>query len=80
MGLLLAIVMGFSSVRLDYRPLIYGALATAGLTLWFGNGQWFWPITIASSYLGGNFPILGGSFTPFQILMAIGIANSLSRK
>jgi O-antigen ligase len=41
------------------------------------SGGFFWVLTIASSFLGGTFPILRGSFTPFQILMAIGVAKFL---
>ena len=34
-----------------------------------------WVLTIASSFLGGTFPILRGQFTPFQILMAMGLVK-----
>ena len=74
-GLLLAVLLGSLIGSSDYRPLLLGALAIFGVAFWFGSGQWFWPITIASSYLGGTFPILGGAFTPFHILMGIGVAK-----
>jgi hypothetical protein len=74
-GLLLAVVLGSLIGSSDYKPLILGAVGILGLLFWFGSGQWFWPITVASSFLGGSFPILGGSFTPFQILMGIGVAK-----
>src|SRR6476659_6330368 len=74
-GLLLAVLLGSLIGSSDYRPLLFGALALFGVAFWFGSGQWFWPITIASSYLGGTFPIMGGAFTPFQILMGIGVAK-----
>ncbi|MBA2434082.1 MAG: hypothetical protein H0V54_03170 [Chthoniobacterales bacterium] len=74
-GLFLALVLGLYIGSSDYRPILLGVPAAVGLFLWFGTGQWFWPITLASSYLGGTFPILGGSFTPFQILIAIGVGK-----
>lgn len=76
-GLIVALTAGLYIGSSDFKPLIYVVLAAIGLFIWFGTGQWFWPIAIASSYLGGTFPILGGSFTPFQILMAIGVAKFL---
>lgn len=76
-GLLLAIVLGCFIGSSDYRPILLIAFAIAGVTLWFGLGEWFWAITIASSYLAGTFPILGGSFNTFQILMAIGVGKFL---
>lgn len=75
LGLLLALALGVFIGSGDYQPIVIGALAVCGLVLWFGTGQWFWIIAIASSYLGGTFPILGGSFTPFQILMVVGVAK-----
>ena len=38
-------------------------------------GRFFWVVTIASSFLGGTFPILGGAFSPFQILTVMGVAK-----
>ncbi|MBA3650729.1 MAG: O-antigen ligase family protein [Chthoniobacterales bacterium] len=74
-GLFLALVLGLYIGSSDYTPILLGVPAAVGLFLWFGTGQWFWPLVIASSYLGGTFPILGGSFTPFQILMAVGVGK-----
>lgn len=76
-GLLLAVVFGVFTGSSDFQPLVLILLAAVGAYIWFGTGQWFWPIAIASSYLGGTFPVLGGSFTPFQILMGIGVAKFL---
>ncbi len=77
LGVFLAIFLGFSIGSGDYNPLVFGVLGIVGLVVWFGLGEWFWPVTIASFYLGGTFPVLGGSFTPFQILMVIGVAKFL---
>ncbi|HEY1769206.1 MAG TPA: hypothetical protein VGG02_03005 [Chthoniobacterales bacterium] len=74
-GLALAIALGTIIGTSDYEHLTFVALFFVGTIVWFGVGQWFWPIVICSSYLGGTFPILGGSFTTFQILMAIGVAK-----
>src|SRR6267378_1710400 len=62
-GLLLAVFLGTLIV------------VVASVSLF--SGGFFWVLTIASSFLSGTFPILGGSFTPFQILMAIGVAKFL---
>ncbi len=75
LGLVLAVALGIFIGSSDYRPIIIGSLMVCGIVLWFGTGQWFWLIVIASSYLTGTFPILGGSFTPFQILMGVGVVK-----
>ena len=74
-GLLLAIVAGSYVGSADYKPLLVGALMAVGLSVWFLTGRFFWVLTIASSFLAGTFPILGGAFTPFQLLMLIGITK-----
>ena len=74
-GLLLAMFVGVNIGSSDYTFVLFVFVFAVGLFLWFGMGQWFWLLTIASSYLGGTFPILGGSFTPFQLLMTIGVAK-----
>ena len=74
-GLLLAVLVGSLIGSSDYKMLILAAVVVFAIAFWFASGRWFWIITIASSYLGGTFPILGGSFTPFQILMGVGIAK-----
>ncbi|MGH8094368.1 MAG: hypothetical protein ACREIF_12990, partial [Chthoniobacterales bacterium] len=58
-----------------YGSLILGLPVILGAIFWFGSGRFFWVVTIASSFLGGTFPLLGGSFTPFQVLMMMGIAK-----
>jgi hypothetical protein len=75
LGLLFAVVIGSILGSESYWTLAIGALIFAIIGLWFGTGQWFWPIVIASSYLGGTFPLLRGSFTPFHILMGLGVAK-----
>jgi hypothetical protein len=74
-GLILAVSIGVTIGFSNYTSVLLGLVFVVSLFLWFGLGQWFWLLTIASSYLGGTFPILGGSFTPFQMLMALGVAK-----
>jgi hypothetical protein len=74
-GLLLAILLGSKIGTGNYTPLLFGLAMVAVVSLALFSGPFFWIITIASSFLGGTFPILGGSFTPFQVLMAIGVAK-----
>jgi hypothetical protein len=75
-GLLLAVFLGNQIGSENYADLILGAVVVV-VSVAFFSGRFFWVLTIASSFLGGTFPILGGSFTPFQILMAIGVAKFL---
>jgi hypothetical protein len=74
-GLLFAVVLGWIIGSEGYQPLVLGTLIIIGLIIWFGTGRFFWVLTIASSFLGGTFPILGGAFSPFQILMLMGVAK-----
>jgi O-antigen ligase len=76
-GLLLAILIGLNIGNGDYVPLILGGAVVAVGCLALFTGRLYWVLTIASSFLGGTFPILGGSFTPFQVLIVIGIAKFL---
>jgi O-antigen ligase/polysaccharide polymerase Wzy-like membrane protein len=76
-GLLLAIYLGMQIGDARYRSLLFGSVIVAVVFISFFSGRFFWVLTIASSFLGGTFPILGGSFTPFQVLMAIGIGKFL---
>jgi hypothetical protein len=76
-GLLLAIFLGNEIGSANYGTLVFGGVAIAGIFVSFFFGRFFWALAIASSFLGGTFPILGGSFTPFQILMGIGVAKFL---
>ena len=76
-GLLLALFLGSQIGHENYGPLLLGAVVifVAGVALF--SGRFFWVLTIASSFLSGTFPILGGAFSPFQILMAIGVVKFL---
>ena len=75
LGFVVAVVLGFFIGSANYEFIVFGTLAACAIVLWFGTGQWFWLIVIASSYLAGTFPVLGGSFTPFYLLMALGAAK-----
>jgi O-antigen ligase len=76
-GSLLAIFLGSQIGNANYRALFVGAviIVIAGVALF--SGRFFWVLTIGSSFLGGTFPIFGGKFNTFQILMAIGVAKFL---
>jgi hypothetical protein len=74
-GLVLASLAGWYIGSSNYIFIIFGFAIVAVICLALFSGPFFWVITIASSFLGGTFPILGGSFTPFQVLMAIGLVK-----
>src|SRR4051794_39046723 len=74
-SLAFAMFLGFAIGSADYAPLLFGAVAAATCFVWFASGRFFWVLTVASSFLGGTFPILGGSFTPFQIMLMMGVAK-----
>ena len=76
-GLLLAIFLGNEIGSANYGDLILGAVIVMVASVLLFSGRFFWVLTIASSSLAGTFPILGGSFTPFQILMGMGVAKFL---
>jgi O-antigen ligase len=76
-GLLLAMFLGSQIGHENYGPLLLGAVIIFVAAIALFSGRSFWVLTIASSFLGGTFPILGAKFTPFQILMAIGVAKFL---
>ena len=71
----MAVFVGYAVGSAEYVSLVIGAVILALACLAIFVGRVFWVITIASSFLGGTFPILGGSFTPFQILIAIGVGK-----
>jgi hypothetical protein len=77
LGLLLAVFLGTQIGEAKYWPLLLGTVFVVVASVSLFSGGFFWVLTIASSFLGGTFPVLGGSFTPFQILMAIGVAKFL---
>jgi hypothetical protein len=74
-GLLFAVFLGCVIGAGDYTSLVIATVILIGLIVWFSVGQFFWVVTIASSFLGGTFPILGGMFSPFQILTLMGVAK-----
>ena len=76
-GLLFAIFLGTQIGAENYPQLLLGAVIVIVGSISLFSGRFFWVLTIASSFLAGTFPILGGQFTPFQILMAIGVAKFL---
>lgn len=76
-GLLLAALLGFNIGSENYAPLLLGTVIIGTLSIGLFLGESFWVLTIASSFLQGTFPILGGSFTPFQFMMAMGVARFL---
>lgn len=76
-ALLLAIFLGTEIGAEKYGDLLLGAVIIALIAITVLTGRFYWVLVIASSFLGGTFPILGGQFTPFQILMAIGVAKFL---
>src|ERR1039457_7674057 len=76
-GLVLAIFLGNEIGSENYGELILGAVIIAAASLALFSGRFFWVLTIASSSLAGTFPVLGGSLTPFQILIGMGVAKFL---
>jgi hypothetical protein len=74
-ALALAVYLGAEIGSSSYNPLILGTIVLLVLSIPLFSGRFYWVLTIASSFLGGTFPVLGGQFTPFQILMAIGVAK-----
>jgi hypothetical protein len=76
-GLLLAILVGWTIGFANYQSLIIWTGIVAIAVVAFFSGRFFWVLTIGSSFLGGIFPFLGANFTPFQILVAIGVAKFL---
>lgn len=76
-ALLLAICVGWNIGVANYAPLVLWSAIIGIAFLGLLSGRFFWVLTIASSFLAGTFPVLGGSFTPFQILMAMGVAKFL---
>jgi hypothetical protein len=76
-GLLFAVYLGNQIGSENYGELILGAVIVIAACIGLFSGRFFWVMTIASSSLAGTFPLLGGSFTPFQILMAMGVAKFL---
>lgn len=76
-AIVVAIYLGVIIGEADYQPLLFGVAAIIVCYLWFFTGRYFWLLAIASNFFGGVFPILRGQFTPFHILMAMGLAKFL---
>ncbi len=76
-GLLLATLLGFNIGSENYAPLLLGVVIVIALSIGLFLGDSFWVLTIASSFLAGSFPILRGSFTPFQFMVTMGVARFL---
>src|SRR5437667_11028910 len=74
-ALLVAIFLGTRIGGEHYSELVLGAVIVLLASVSLLTGRFYWVLVIASSFLGGTFPILGVQFTPFQILMAIGVAK-----
>ncbi len=75
LALALAVAVGWNIGSSNYQTLALVFVTTAGAAIWLFTGRFFWVLAIASSFLAGTFPILGGAFTPFQILMVMGLAK-----
>lgn len=73
--LVLAIFLGYMIGTEEYASLLIGTVVVAACSFWFFSGPYFWVVAIASSLLGGAVPILGAQFTPFQMLMAMGLVK-----
>ena len=76
-GLLFATLLGWNIGSENYGTLLLAAAVAILASVAFLSGRFFWVGTVASSFLPGTFPLLGGQFTPFHILMTIGVAKFL---
>ena len=74
-GLVVAVFIGWNIGSGNYWELILGTAVFGGIFIAFFLGRFFWVLTIASSFLTGAIPALGGQITPFEILVAFGIAK-----
>lgn len=77
-GSIAAIFIGWNIGAENYWMLLLGAVVLGGISVAFFSGPFFWVLTIASSFLIGAFPILGGQITPFEVLMTLGVAKFLA--
>ncbi len=75
LGLLAAIFLGWIVGDGGYVQIVLGCFVILGIAFWFRVGRFFWVLAIATSFLAGTFPILGGSFNTFQIMMMLGVAK-----
>jgi hypothetical protein len=76
-GLLFAIILGWNIGSENYILLLLGMAMVALLSIAIFSRRYYWIVTIASSFLAGMFPILGAKFTPFQVLIAVGVGKFL---
>ncbi len=74
-GLIFAAILGWNIGSENYYPLVLLTAIAIVTSVTFLSGRYFWILTVAASFLGGTFPILGGQFTPFQLLMVIGVGK-----
>jgi hypothetical protein len=74
-GLLIAIILGWNIGSENYVLLLLSTAMVVLLSIAIFSRRYYWIVTIASSFLAGMFPILGAKFTPFQILMAVGVVK-----
>jgi hypothetical protein len=74
-GLLIAIILGWNIGSENYILLLLGMAMVGLLSVAIFSRRYYWIVTIASSFLAGMFPILGAKFTPFLILMALGVVK-----
>ena len=76
-GLLLAVILGCQVGTEDYILLALecGTILIAIVAAF--SGSYFWVLAVASTFLGGSFPILQGNFTPFHIFVAVGVGKFL---
>src|SRR5689334_24609470 len=76
-GLFLAVILAWQVGNGDYIFLALECASILVVVLAFFSGGFFWVLTIASSFLAGSFPILGGQFTPFHIFVVVGVIKFL---
>jgi hypothetical protein len=74
-GLLFACLVGWDIGSENYYPVLMMGVMLVLACIAFLPSPFFWTLTVASSFLAGTFPVLGGQFTPFQVLMGIGVAR-----
>lgn len=76
-GLLVAVILGCQVGNEDYFLLALECAIILLAAVACFTGGFFWVLTIASSFLSGSFPVLGGQFTPFHIFVTVGVIKFL---
>src|SRR5262249_42641923 len=76
-GILFAVFLGKEIGVGNYIYLTFeiGAILIAAVVSF--SGGYFWVVAIASTFLGGQFPILHGQFTPFHIFVGVAVLRFL---